>query len=168
VHASPRGQLRAPGARDRRRDRGPTGRYHAGPARELQDLAEGVAGAAADALYQRHPDWLSRWGEAGKSACRDDIQYLLSYLSDAIALGRPELFSAFAAWLGDFQRRRDIPAAHLPQTLEVVSQLLSRQPALSQDARAAAENTLRQGSRRLAEKDRDTAGPSEGPESVQT
>lgn len=145
-------------------------RYHAGPARELQDLAESVADAAVEALYQRHPDWLSRWGEAGKSVCRDDIHYHLSYLSDAIALGRPELFSAYTAWIGDFLRRRDIPAEHLPQTLEVVSQLLSQQPALSQDARAAAENILRQGLHRLAEKDRDTAGPSAaaGPESVQT
>lgn len=142
-------------------------RYHDGPARELQDLAESVAGAAVDALYQRHPDWLSRWGEAGKSVCRDDIHYHLSYLSDAIALARPELFSAYAAWIRDFQRRRDLPAEHLPQTLEVVSQLLSEQPALSQDARAAAENILRQGLRTLAEKD--SAGPSAGaPESVQT
>lgn len=137
-------------------------RYDDGPARELQDLAESVGDAAADALYQRHPDWLAQRGDAGKRFCRDNIHYHLSYLSDAVALGRPELFAAYAAWIHGFLRRRDIPSEHLQQTLDVLSQLLAQQPGLSQGARAAAETALTQGAHRLADEIRRDAGTNPG------
>lgn len=139
-------------------------RYDDGPARELQDLAQSVVDAAADALHERHPDWLARWGDAGKRFCRDDVHYHLSYLSDAVALGRPELFVAYTAWIHEFLRRRDIPSEHLQQTLEVLSQLISQQPDLSQGARAAAENALRQGADMLADQVAKAASTSRGSE----
>jgi hypothetical protein len=135
-------------------------RYDDGPGRELQDLADGIADAAVDALYQRHPGSLSQPGEAGKRSAHEDIQYHLSYLSDAVALGKPELFVAYTAWLDGFLRRRGMLPEYLPQTLEVIAQQLSRQPALSQEARAAAGDALRQGLQRLADgADTAAAGP---------
>lgn len=142
--------------------------YDGGPGRELQDLADVVTDAAVDALYGRHPDWLARWGEAGQRSCREDIQCHLSYLSDALAQGRPALFVAYTAWIDDFLRRRDTPAEHLQETLRVLSQLLSQQAPLSQDARTAAEAALRQGLDGLVNRDGDRApsAAKAGPESA--
>ena len=141
-------------------------RYDNGPGRELQDLAGSIVDTVVETLEQRHPDWLAQRGEAGRRSCRDDIHYHLSYLSDAVALGRPELFTEHTDWIDDFLRRRNLPAEHLHQTLKIVAEVISQQPTLSLGALGAAEDTLIQGLHRLAVKP-GTAAQTR-PESVET
>lgn len=101
-------------------------RYPSGPPRELQDRAEAVAGAAAAALYAAHPDWLARWGEAGRARCVDDLVYHLHYAADALALGTPTLFTSHVRWIGGFLERRGIPRAHLDESLAALRMEVAR------------------------------------------
>ena len=103
--------------------------YQDGPARELQLAATQLADRCVAALYRRHPDWLARWGPAGRDRCRDDLLYHLSYLADAVALGKPEVFADYARWIAGFLARRGIPVEHLRETLVALDEALRQLPA---------------------------------------
>jgi hypothetical protein len=108
--------------------------YPADPARALQAVATQVAGRALQTLYARRPEWLDRWGEAGRNRCADDLVYHLSYLTDALALGRAELFAEYVAWVVGFLARRSIPVEHLVEALEAIGQALQLLPVPTRDA----------------------------------
>ena len=108
--------------------------YADDPARALQVAATEIAVAAADAMYSDHPKWLDRWGEAGRTRCADDLTYHLSYLSDALALGRNEVFVEYVAWIAGFLARRSIPVEHLAEALVAIDQALQFLPVPARDA----------------------------------
>jgi hypothetical protein len=102
-------------------------RYNAGPARDLQEAAPRVADTAAGELYRRHPDWESRWGDAGRDRCCEDLRYHLSYLADAIALDRGNVFTAYVEWIGGFLERRGVAIEHLRESLQVMRDVVLQQ-----------------------------------------
>lgn len=101
-------------------------RYPAGSARAVQEVSDAIADDVVSALYARHPDWLQRWGEAGRARCRDDVTYHLSYLADGLALGRPDLFAAYLRWIAGYLESLDIPRDHLTQTLALLDGAVRR------------------------------------------
>ncbi len=107
-------------------------RYAAGPARELQDVVVAELGA-----------------EAG---------YLLSHLSDAVALGKPEQFAEHVGWVDRLARRRGDSPEALRALLRALSQRLPGEQGLSAEARAAAAQVLAAGQARVARR-----GPEEAP-----
>jgi len=68
-------------------------RYEGGPARAVQDRAGAIAGDDAE------------------------LATFASYLADALALGRPPLFAAHAAWYAGFAERQGRPAGTVPGLL---------------------------------------------------
>lgn len=94
--------------------------YPPGTARDLQRATQAIATQAADALYTQYPHWLTRWGDAGRARCVDDLDYHVCYAADAIALAQPVVFARHVVWLAGFFERRDIPRAHLVASLEVI------------------------------------------------
>ena len=98
--------------------------YESGPARTVQTAAGSVATRTADAVYARHPAWLAHGGGDGWARCRDDLLYLLSYLADALANGRPELFVDYVRWIAGFLQRRGIPPEHLREALATLDDAL--------------------------------------------
>ena len=99
--------------------------YDRGPEHAVQAVAEAVATDVADAVYQRRPERLAHWGtERRVLRCRDDLLYHLSYLADALANGRPELFIDYVCWIAGFLERRDIPTEHLRETLVALDEPL--------------------------------------------
>jgi hypothetical protein len=108
--------------------------YAADPARAVQAVATDVAGRALQMLYAQHPEWLDRWGEACRTRCADDLVYHLSYLTDALPLGRAELFAEYVAWAGGFLARRSIPVEHLAEALAAIDQALQVLPVPARDA----------------------------------
>ena len=99
--------------------------YPSGAAREIQDGADEIADRATDALYRRHPQWEARWGPAGRERCRDDLLYHLSYLADATAMDRPDLFAGYVAWIAGFLDDRGVEGAHMDATLAALERELS-------------------------------------------
>ena len=111
--------------------------YDRGPARAIQLAAPTLADQAVAVLYARHPDWRGSGGTAGQQRCRDDILYHLSYLADAVALGRADLFADYVRWIAAFLERCGIPREHLQEALAVLDESLAGLPA--RDRRAARE-----------------------------
>jgi hypothetical protein len=97
-------------------------RFEVNPA--YTPVADQAAARAADAVYARHPEWLARWGPAGWTRCRADLHYHLSYLADALANERPELFVDYVRWIASFLERRGIPTEYLRETLTAVDEVL--------------------------------------------
>lgn len=91
--------------------------YREGPARAVQQAAAKLAQRAADDLYKRHPEWLERGKEAGRARCVDDLQYHLSYVADALALGAYTTFEAYAVWIAGFLAGFGVPVDHMDESL---------------------------------------------------
>lgn len=92
-------------------------RYQVGPARAVQEATVDLTDDTVSALYARHPEWLERWGEAGRTRCREDVTYHLSYLADGLALTRPDLFASYVGWIAGYLETLGIQRAHLAETL---------------------------------------------------
>jgi hypothetical protein len=116
--------------------------YDDGPARAVQVAAESIAIRAAEAVVGRHQDrpslLLTGAGDTdpedddGAAVIRDDLLYLLSYLADALANGRPDLFVQHVRWSDDFFTRHGRPAGYLRDLLLVLDGVLAA--ALGKDA----------------------------------
>jgi hypothetical protein len=91
--------------------------YDGGPARAVQEATPRVVDDVVSGLDAQDPGWWVRWGEAGRARCRDDLSYHLSYLADALALGRPDVFSGYVGWVAGFLAGLGVPRSHLADTL---------------------------------------------------
>ena len=94
--------------------------YDDGPARAVQDAASGLIDDSLSAFYEAHLDPRHYGGEAGRVRCRDDLAYHLSYLADALALGRSNLFADYVRWIAGFLSSIGVPRAHLAEALAVL------------------------------------------------
>ncbi|AKT36907.1 hypothetical protein [Chondromyces crocatus] len=115
--------------------------YPPGLARELQEHATAIAarvmapGASAGSAEVPHAD------DRAASAAM-----LLSYLADALALGKPELFMNHLSWAADFLHERGTPRGRLITRLQGISEGLR---VLSDDSRRRAEELLETALERL-------------------
>jgi len=96
-------------------------------ARAIQVRRADLAEAVTARHYERNPDLVTRWGEAGREKCVQDAAYHLSYLSEALAAGSPALFVDYVAWAKVVLSGRGIPEADLAANLEVLREVLHRE-----------------------------------------
>jgi hypothetical protein len=101
--------------------------YAEGVPHELTRAAPDLARAATDALHERHPEWIERWGQRGRERCLDDVAYHLSYAGDALALGRAEVFTDYVRFIDGFLARRGFGGDHLRDTLDVLAEIVARE-----------------------------------------
>ena len=116
--------------------------YRDGPAEALDAVTPKLVRQTAAHLAREHPDWLDRWGHGVRTRCEDDLLYHLSYLADAVASGRSDLFAEYARWIAGFLARRGIPAEHLAGTLAALDAALM---SLAPDDRDAVRRVLSAG-----------------------
>ena len=136
------------------------------PARHYLEMAvdalayrEGPAGAvhcAAETLVEDAIPIMFEVGTAEPTIkdddpdqCRDDVSYLLSYLADALALERPELFTEHVRWTDGFYITLGRPRDVLRRELVALDGVLAAQPV---DQFGAARTVLRDGIDALAGK----------------
>lgn len=94
--------------------------YPGGPARVLQERSSMLARATVDILQDRHPDWMRR---DGRAHCVEDLEYHLSYASDAIAARAPGRYVAYVQWVTAFLESHHVPRAHVLEALDVLAAL---------------------------------------------
>jgi MerR family transcriptional regulator, light-induced transcriptional regulator len=74
-----------------------------------------------EALTARHfaarPDLERRYGAAGKEKCRQEAEYHLGYLEQAVAFAAPDLFSDYVGWASTMLESRGIPPHDLADQL---------------------------------------------------
>lgn len=79
-----------------------------------------------DAHLQRHPEFLSRFGAAGRMRCIEDADFHLQYLGHALQLATPALFVAYIQWARQMLENRGISWLDLQTNLELVREELVR------------------------------------------
>lgn len=84
-----------------------------------------LAVAITDAVYAARPELRERYGEIGVTKCREDMRYTIEHLAPAVALGEPELFVRYIAWLIDLLRARSISPDDVRLSLDAVAGVLA-------------------------------------------
>lgn len=91
--------------------------YPAEPARSLQAAADQLTRAV---LHRRRSQ-----REPAAETARRDLAYLLSYLSDAVALHRPDLFEGYVRWIDGYFTRRGRGDGYLGELLQALDTALT-------------------------------------------
>lgn len=73
-----------------------------------------------DAHLQRHPEFLSRFGESGRARCLEDADFHLQYLGHSLQLAAPSLFVTYIQWARQMLEKRGISWSDLHTNLELV------------------------------------------------
>lgn len=95
-----------------------------------QQRAE-LAEAIVDEYYQYYPELTAQYGTEGKKFCLQDVDYHLTYLAEAIAVGHPTFFANYIAWAKVLLNGMNISSEELANSLQIVQSVLERrwQPA---------------------------------------
>lgn len=109
--------------------------YQSGPARELQAHRQQLGDRVFEVLTAEpvQREGAPRMTPAELARCRDDVDYHLAYLIDSVALGRPEVFATYFAFITGFLERRQVPAERTREVLDAL-RVAVRDAPLSQQA----------------------------------
>jgi hypothetical protein len=115
--------------------------YRAGPEGALHAAADSLADRAVTVVCGTQSATPSAM-DADQAQCQDDLSYHLSYLADALALGRPDLFAAHVRWTAGFFITLGRPRDVLRRELLGLDNVLAEHPV---DQYHAARTVLRHG-----------------------
>ena len=104
---------------------------------------ETLARALGEALYERRPELLERYGEYGRAKCHEDMRYNVEHLAPAVDLGDAELFAGYVRWLEGLLRARGVDSRDITDTLELMDDLFRQR--FTAEQHAAIEQSLRAG-----------------------
>src|SRR4028118_1333179 len=91
---------------------------------ELAPLKGSVAESVTAEFFQRHPDWLDRYGDRGIEHGIQDAQLHIGFLAGALSGGDPEAFGEYVAWTRRVLEARGISAPFLRENLEQIEAAL--------------------------------------------
>lgn len=87
---------------------------------EVEKLAEEAVTTVTGQIYARHPELSQRFGEQGRSACREDLRRHLEYLLAALHGASPALFCDYVVWLRSVLESRGVPPGHVSESLHLL------------------------------------------------
>lgn len=93
-------------------------------AKRLGALKKTVAESVTAEFFQRHPDWLDRYGDRGIEHGVQDAQFHLGFLAGALAGGDPDAFGEYVGWTRGVLAARGISAPFLRENLEQIEAAL--------------------------------------------
>ncbi len=76
-------------------------------------------------LYRRHPEYVARYGAAGKQRCREDIDFHFCTLIEAIAAREPDLFLNYVGWGKIVLVNRRVRTDDLIDTLVIMQEVIT-------------------------------------------
>jgi len=98
--------------------------YDAGPARAVQRAAGPTSDRVVKIVAERHASWPVGLDGSGGSWYQNDARYLLSFLADALANERPDLFAEHVRWANGFYARQGRPSRYLAELLGALDESL--------------------------------------------
>jgi methanogenic corrinoid protein MtbC1 len=81
-----------------------------------------VVEAALERLYERHPDWPTRFGARGKEFCRADLHYHQEYLRACLETQYVEPFLEYARWIASVLESKGMAGEHLAESFDLLEQ----------------------------------------------
>jgi len=83
-----------------------------------------VAEAVTDEFFARHPDWLTRFGPAGRARGVEDAGYHVEFLAGAVESGSVAAFQNYVRWTTKVLQTRGIQPHFVAENLAQVEQRL--------------------------------------------
>ncbi len=77
-----------------------------------------------DRLYERHPDWLSKFGSKGRKSCVEDISYHADFLYASLLGKSSAPFCEYCRWLGSMLPNRGVQTAHILESIRLIQQYI--------------------------------------------
>lgn len=111
-------------------------------AEDLRAQQVTLAQTLVERQFALSPHLAVRYGTAGRLRCLEDASFHLSFLSEALELGHPEMFVDYIAWVKVMLAARGIPPEDLVSYLTLLCDLLRE--ALSAEAGTAAAGVVEQ------------------------
>ncbi|MBA2378709.1 MAG: hypothetical protein H0V76_03940 [Blastocatellia bacterium] len=102
------------GRRERDGFRGPRPRK-----RRISEAKHVVAQSVTDQFLLRHPDWVTRYGDAGRVRGIEDAKYHIDFLSSSIESGSTAPFEDYARWTSRMLASRGIDPEFVAENLRV-------------------------------------------------
>lgn len=78
-------------------------------------------------FYTAHAAEYARFGERGRKACREDIEYQLDFLRPVLQFGSLPSYVDYLRWLGELLTARRIPVAHITESLILLGEFFIEQ-----------------------------------------
>lgn len=104
----------------------------------LFDARAAIAGAARRRFAGEHATWVVSGDASTPGSTDDEIATLVSFLVDAVALGRPDVLAKHAAWAAAFSAGRGRPSGYVGALLEAIEGALAEALPEEHARRAAA------------------------------
>ncbi|MBL0168040.1 MAG: cobalamin-dependent protein [Propionivibrio sp.] len=93
--------------------------------RQFQALRADAVSAVTERFYATHGSTLHRFGPRGREATREDLAFHLEFLRPVLEFGLPQPMVDYLIWLASVLRARDVPAEHLPQSLDWLAEFFA-------------------------------------------
>lgn len=94
----------------------------------LQDRGGELVRRASEIVIFHDPAWFREDQALTVVRLRRDLGYLLSYLTDALALERPDVFFDYLGWIDDYFLRRGRDERYLPALLAALAEAAGELP----------------------------------------
>lgn len=88
----------------------------------FQELRIDAINTVAERFYTNYGPVYARFGQKGREACRDDLSFHLEFLRPVLEFGLIQPMVDYLHWLAHVLSARGIPADHLPQSLDWLSE----------------------------------------------
>lgn len=86
-----------------------------------------LASRVAEKNLEEQPEYLERFGAVARTRCLEDAEFHLQYLSHAIRLATPALFTSYVQWARQMLEARRIAWHDLQRNLEILREELERE-----------------------------------------
>lgn len=98
-----------------------------GPAglERFEQLRSDAIDAVTERFYACHDAVYARFGQRGRDACREDLGFHLEFLRPVLEFGIVQPMVDYLRWLASVLAVRDIPAEHLSQSLDWLSEFFA-------------------------------------------
>ncbi|MBA9077807.1 methanogenic corrinoid protein MtbC1 [Rufibacter quisquiliarum] len=88
-------------------------------------------------FFHLHPELEEKYGAMGREKCRQDAQYHLSYLIEAVGAGSMTLFSDYVLWTQEVLETRKVPVKDLHEHLIILKDVIALHLPIDQYVRVA-------------------------------
>lgn len=122
----------------------------------LRTVAGDIARSVTADFFDRHPDWLERYGDLARLRGEEDALFHVEFLAGAVLAGDAAAFATYARWTARVLAARGIAPPFLVENLEQVGAAAMRQ--LDEAGRALVADFVAAGIRAL-DGDSDRAEP---------
>lgn len=110
---------------------------------QIENLATDAVEEVTRRIYANHPELSQRFGEKGKSACREDLRHHLEYLGASLYGEGGGSFREYVLWLASVLESRGVPGSHLSESLQLLRQFFESR--LGADRAALVRDRLQDG-----------------------